>query len=119
MGEVYRARDARIGRLVAVKVLPVSVAADRDRARRFEQEARAAGLLNDPNILTIHDVGTARHGDIESPYLVTELLDGVTLREKLREPPIGRHARAVRAARCHHGDRLQIVNRDLSVLSNP
>jgi serine/threonine protein kinase len=72
MGEVYRARDPRIGREVAVKVLPPAFAADADRVRRFEQEARAAGALNHPGLLTIFDVGT--HDDIL--YIVSELLDG-------------------------------------------
>lgn len=81
MGEVLRARDTRIGRDVAIKVLPDEVAADPDRLRRFEQEARAAGTLNHPNLITIHDVGT--HDG--SPYLVMELLEGETLREKLGE----------------------------------
>ena len=79
MGEVYRARDARIGRDVAVKVLPGALAQDEDRLRRFEQEARAAGRLNHPNVLTVHDVG--RHEDV--PYVVSELLEGETLRERL------------------------------------
>jgi eukaryotic-like serine/threonine-protein kinase len=79
MGEVLRARDTRIGRDVAIKVLPDEVAADPDRLRRFEQEARAAGTLNHPNLITIYDVGT--HDG--SPYLVMELLEGETLREKL------------------------------------
>ena len=77
MGEVYRARDTRLGREVAVKVLPASFAADGDRLRRFEQEARAAGMLNHPNILAVYDVGTHEG----SPYVVTELLEGETLRE--------------------------------------
>lgn len=81
MGEVLRARDMRIGRDVAIKVLPDEVASDPDRLRRFEQEARAAGTLNHPNLITIHDVGT--HDG--SPYLVMELLEGETLREKLGE----------------------------------
>jgi eukaryotic-like serine/threonine-protein kinase len=79
MGEVYRARDARIGRDVAVKVLPPLYAADPERLRRFEQEARAAGALNHPNVLTLHDLG--RDGD--TPYLVSELLEGETLRVRL------------------------------------
>ena len=58
MGEVYRASDARLGREVAVKVLPAAFTADADRLRRFEQEARAASALNHPNILAIYDVGT-------------------------------------------------------------
>jgi serine/threonine protein kinase len=58
MGEVYRARDNRLGREVAIKVLPPGFSQDGDRLRRFEQEARAAGILNHPNILSIHDIGT-------------------------------------------------------------
>jgi len=81
MGEVLRARDTRIGRDVAIKVLPEDVAFDADRLRRFEQEARAAGTLNHPNLVTIHDLGT--HDG--APYLVMELLEGETLREKLGE----------------------------------
>jgi serine/threonine protein kinase len=79
MGEVYRARDARLGRDVAVKVLPSSFSTDADRLRRFEQEARAAGVLNHPNILAIYDVGT--HDG--SPFVVSELLEGETLRDRL------------------------------------
>ncbi len=79
MGEVYRARDPRIGREVAIKVLPAAFARDPDRLRRFEQEVRAAGALNHPNILTIFDVG-AHDG---SPYIVSELLEGETLRERI------------------------------------
>ena len=79
MGEVYRARDPRLGREVAVKVLPAAFSADPDRLSRFEQEARAAAALNHPNILAVHDIGT--HDD--APYIVTELLDGGTLREVL------------------------------------
>ena len=80
MGEVYRARDTRLGRDVAVKVLPASFATDANKLRRFEQEARAAGALNHPNILAIYDMGM-QDG---APYLVTELLEGETLRERLR-----------------------------------
>src|SRR3972149_2770938 len=80
MGEVYKAQDPRIGRQVALKILPPSYSSDADRLRRFEQEARAAGLLNHPNILAIHDVGTENG----SPYLGSELLAGEPLREKLR-----------------------------------
>src|SRR5574341_1451748 len=79
MGEVYRARDARIERDVAVKVLPAALAQNEDRLRRFEQEARAAGRLNHPNVLTVHDVG--QHEGL--PYVVSELLEGETLRERL------------------------------------
>lgn len=76
MGEVYRARDERLKREVAIKVLPASFSADADRLRRFEQEAQAAGSLNHPNILAIYDVGT--HDG--NPYVVSELLEGETLR---------------------------------------
>ncbi|PYQ57571.1 MAG: hypothetical protein DMF58_17995 [Acidobacteria bacterium] len=79
MGEVYRARDPRIGREVAIKVLPASFAADRERIARFEQEARAAGVLNHPNLLTIYELGT--HDG--SPFIVSELLEGLTLRSRL------------------------------------
>ena len=84
MGEVYRARDARLGRDVAVKVLPESLARDTDRLRRFEQEARAVAALNHPNILAVFDVGS--HDG--SPYLVSELLDGETLRDRLLGGPV-------------------------------
>jgi len=79
MGEVYRARDTRLGRDVAVKVLPSSYADNKERLQRFEQEACAAGALNHPNILSIYDIGT--HNG--SPYVVSELLEGETLRERL------------------------------------
>jgi len=79
MGEVYRARDERLGREVALKVLPAAFAQDADRLRRFEHEARAAGTLNHPGLLTIFDVGT--HDG--SPYIVSELLEGTTLRSVL------------------------------------
>src|SRR6202035_2442378 len=71
MGEVYRAHDPRLGREVAIKVLPASFSADPDRLHRFEQEARAAAALNHPNILTVHEIGS--HED--RPYLVFELLE--------------------------------------------
>src|SRR4030095_9706797 len=73
MGEVYRARDPRLGRDVAIKVLGTSVAGDESRLHRFEMEARAVAALSHPNVLAIHDVGT---GDL--PFLVTELLEGET-----------------------------------------
>ncbi|HYK43286.1 MAG TPA: protein kinase, partial [Thermoanaerobaculia bacterium] len=80
MGEVYRARDARLGREVAIKVLPASFSADPDRLRRFEQEARAAGILNHPNITAVYDIGSDEAGE---PYVVSELLEGETLRTAL------------------------------------
>ncbi|HEY7573639.1 MAG TPA: protein kinase [Thermoanaerobaculia bacterium] len=79
MGDVYRARDERLKREVAVKVLPASFAHDADRLRRFEQEAQSAGGLNHPNITAVHDLGT--HDG--SPYIVTELLEGETIRARL------------------------------------
>ena len=81
MGEVYRARDTRLHREVAIKVLPSDVAEDDDRPRRFEQEARAAAALNHPNVFAVYDVGT--HDG--SPYIVSELLEGQTLRSALAD----------------------------------
>jgi serine/threonine protein kinase len=77
MGEVYRARDTRLLRDVALKVLPESFTADPDRLRRFEQEARAVAALNHPNIVSVYDVGNA--GGVH--YIVSELLEGETLRQ--------------------------------------
>ena len=79
MGEVYRARDTRLWREVAIKVLPASFSSDADRLRRFEQEARAASLLNHPNITAVYDIG--QHDG--APYVVSELLEGETLRSLL------------------------------------
>jgi Tol biopolymer transport system component len=84
MGEVYRARDTRLGRQVAVKILPAQLAGDRDRLRRFEQEARAAGALNHHAILAVYDVG--QHG--ATPYIVSELLEGESLRARLASGPL-------------------------------
>src|SRR5213594_3196545 len=84
MGEVYRARDEKLNRDVAIKVLPATLSQDADRLRRFEQEAQAAGALNHPNILSVYDVGT--HDG--APYVVSELLEGETLRERLDGPPM-------------------------------
>ncbi|MGH7681846.1 MAG: protein kinase domain-containing protein, partial [Candidatus Eiseniibacteriota bacterium] len=89
MGEVYRARDPRLHRDVAIKVLPPAFAEDGDRLRRFEQEARAAGALSHPNILAIYDIGTHEG----APYVVSELLEGETLRHRL-----GGHAMSPRKA---------------------
>ncbi len=79
MGEVYRARDARLDREVAIKVLPAEFAQDADRLKRFEQEARATSALNHPNILTVYDIGN----DGGAPYIVAELLEGEELRAQL------------------------------------
>ena len=84
MGEVYRARDPQLQREVAIKVLPALFSASAERRRRFEQEARAAGSLNHPNILTVHDVGLHE----ASSYIVTELLDGETLRARMQGRPL-------------------------------
>ena len=84
MGEVYSARDTRLGRDVALKILPESFTRDTDRLIRFEQEARAVAALNHPNILAIHDVGKNN----DSPFLVSELLEGQNLRDLLEQGPI-------------------------------
>jgi serine/threonine protein kinase len=80
MGEVYRARDTRLDRIVAIKVLPASFSTDPERLRRFEQEARSVAALNHPNILAVHDIGTYE----SAPYMVCELLEGETLRERMQ-----------------------------------
>src|SRR5260221_12558986 len=79
MGEVYRARDTKLGREVAIKVLPASLSENADRLNRFEQEAQAAGALNHPNILNIYHIGTHEG----APYIVSELLEGETLRDRM------------------------------------
>ena len=84
MGEVYRARDSRLARDVAVKIIPAGFAVDPDRLQRFEQETRAAAALSHPNILVVHDLG-AYEG---TPYIVTELLEGETLREQVSRGPM-------------------------------
>jgi eukaryotic-like serine/threonine-protein kinase len=84
MGEVYRARDDRIGREVAVKVLAGALSGDAQMLRRFEQEVRAAGALNHPNVLHVYDVGS-QDG---TPYVVSELLEGETLRRRLEDGPL-------------------------------
>ena len=113
MGEVYRAKDTRLGREVAIKVLPAEVANDPERLRRFEQEARAASALSHPNILTLFDVGR----DGETSYLVTELLEGEALRERLSGGPLPvRKAVEIGAAVAHGlaaAHAKGIVHRDL------
>src|SRR5579864_9094840 len=81
MGEVFRARDERLQRDVALKLIKPASSANPDHVRRFEQEARAAAALNHPNIVAIYDVGT----DNGTPYIVSELLEGQTLRKALAE----------------------------------
>ena len=84
MGEVYRARDTELSRDVAIKILPSTFSTDRDRLQRFQQEACAAGALNHPNILIVHDIGTTDG----SPYVVSELLEGETLRKRIGGTPL-------------------------------
>jgi eukaryotic-like serine/threonine-protein kinase len=113
MGEVYRARDERLGREVAVKVLPTESSTDPDRLRRFEQEAKAAGALNHPNLLAVFDTG--QHEG--NPYVVFELLDGVTLRQRLGGGPLPSRKAVDYAVQIAHGlaaaHEKGIVHRDL------
>src|SRR5215510_2455131 len=85
MGEVYQARDMELGRDVAVKVLPSSFSLDATRLQRFQQEACAAGALNHPNVLIVHDIGACEG----APYVVSELLEGETLQQRIGGTPIG------------------------------
>ena len=94
MGEVYRAHDTRLARDVALKVIPLGFASERERLARFEQEARAAAALNHPNILAVFDI--AHHAG--APYIVSELLEGATLREKI--PGLGVR-KAIEIGRAH------------------
>src|SRR5262245_8403652 len=113
MGEVYRARDTRLGRDVAIKVLPSSFSADQERLHRFQQEACAAGALNHPNILSIYDTGA--HDS--SPYVVSELLDGQTLRQRTTGTTLPRRKAIDYALQMAHGlaaaHEKGIVHRDL------
>ena len=84
MGEVYRARDTRLGRLVALKILSPALALEPDRLRRFEQEARLASSLNHPNIVSVFEFGS-QDG---VPFLITELLEGDSLRQKMKSAPV-------------------------------
>jgi WD40 repeat protein/predicted Ser/Thr protein kinase len=113
MGEVYRARDPRLGREVAIKVLPERLGDEPDRRQRFEREARAAGALNHPNIVTVFDVGS----EDGRPYVVCELLEGETLRERIGYQPteVGQALEFVlqiaRGLACAH--QAGIIHRDL------
>src|ERR1700716_1058928 len=113
MGEVYRARDSRLKRDVAIKVLPQALSADADRLRRFEQEALATAALNHPNILAVFDIGTYE----SSPYVVSEMLEGETLRDRLRGGSIATRKALDYALQIAHGlaaaHEKGIVHRDL------
>ncbi len=113
MGEVYRACDPRLDREVAIKVIPATLAADREHLARFEQEARTAGTLHHPGICTVLDVGT-QDG---APFVVMELLEGETLRERLRRGrlpwrKVAEHAAAIAQALAAAHEK-GIVHRDL------
>jgi Tol biopolymer transport system component len=113
MGEVYRAKDTRLGRDVALKILPESFARDPDRLRRFEQEARAVATLNHPNILAIHDIG--QHNG--TPFLVSELLEGESLRSALDRGALPQRKTIEYGVQIAHGlgaaHEKAIVHRDL------
>ena len=113
MGEVWRARDAKLGRDVAIKVLPAAFSSDAERLRRFEQEAQAAGALNHPNILVIYHIGTHN----ESPYILSELLEGETLRERMGGVALPQRKAIDYALQAAHGlaaaHEKGIVHRDL------
>jgi eukaryotic-like serine/threonine-protein kinase len=113
MGEVYRARDSRLRREVAIKVLPQALSVDAERLRRFEQEALATAALNHPNILAVFDIGTSDG----SPYVVSELLEGETLRERLRSGAIPARKALDYALQIAHGlaaaHEKGIIHRDL------
>src|SRR6266404_5492117 len=113
MGEVYRARDTKLNRDVAIKVLPAALSQDEDRLRRFEQEAQAASALNHPNILAVYDVGT--HDG--APYVVSELLEGESMKERLDDDPIAQRKAVDYAVQVTHGltaaHEKGIVHRDL------
>jgi eukaryotic-like serine/threonine-protein kinase len=113
MGEVYRARDTRLGRDVAIKILPESFANDQDRLRRFEQEARVVAALSHPNLLAIHDIG--EQGGTR--FIVSELLDGQSLRAELEFGPLSQRKASDYAAQIAQGlaaaHEKSIVHRDL------
>jgi eukaryotic-like serine/threonine-protein kinase len=113
MGEVYRASDTRLGREVALKIVPGSFAGDADRLRRFEQEARAVATLNHPNILAVFDIGQYEG----SPFLVSELLEGESLRETLDRGPLAQRKTIEYGVQIAHGlaaaHEKAIVHRDL------
>jgi serine/threonine protein kinase len=117
MGEVWLAEDTRLGRRVAIKVLPAELASDAGRCKRFEQEAKAAAALNHPNIAVVHDVGMTTDEDPPTRYMVQEYLQGETLRELLERGPIPFEKAMGLAVEIGEGlkaaHRAQIVHRDL------
>ena len=123
MGEVYRARDTRLGRDVALKILPESFARETDRLRRFEQEARAVAALNHPNILAVFDIGRHNDGTRDggqengSPFLVSELLEGESLRAVLERGALPQRKTIEYGVQIAHGlaaaHEKGIVHRDL------
>jgi eukaryotic-like serine/threonine-protein kinase len=114
MGEVYRAHDPRLGREVAIKIVPAQYSQNPDRLQRFEQEARAAAALTHPSIVAVYDVGTTAD---HTPYVVTELLEGETLRARLRRGPLPTDSAVTTARQIASGlaaaHRVGIVHRDL------
>src|SRR5262249_1602470 len=113
MGEVYRARDEKLNRDVAIKVLPATFSENGDRLHRFEQEALAAGTLNHPNILAVYDVGSHQN----SPYIVSELLEGQSLKDYLDDGPVAQRKAIDYALQAAHGlaaaHEKGIIHRDL------
>ena len=113
MGEVYRAHDPRLGREVAIKVIPAELSGSAERIRRFEQEARAAGSISHPNVCAIHDIGTHEG----SPYVVMELLEGESLQSRLAAGPAPARTAIEWAVQAAHGlaaaHAKGIVHRDL------
>src|SRR5258705_13564004 len=99
MGEVYRARDEKLNRDVAIKILPVAFSQDHERLLRFEQEAQAAGALNHPNILSVYDVNT-HDGTV---YVVSELLEGESLRDRIAGAALSPRKAIALAVQIAHG----------------
>jgi serine/threonine protein kinase len=115
MGDLYRARDPRLGRDVAIKVLPVAFSADPDRLHRFEREARAAAALNHPNILAVYDIGA--EGD--APFIVSELLEGETSGNGSMPARLPFARRSSTAFRSRTGWRRRMTRESFIAISNP
>ena len=115
MGEVYRARDTRLHREVALKVLPPAHGAEPEREQRFLREAQAAGALNHPNILVVFDVG------IENgiPFIVTELVDGVSLRQHVQRAPLPIRNSSIYWSRLRMALPLRTKSASFTAMSNP